>query len=167
MTWLADNGLIYALNVMGISIPSGCRKFRVAVKPLFTLILGFGLPGLFCAILLIDGLNFDRIALAVASAAAIPIALVAAWSLSFLFPDALSPEGVYGHSFWGRRNFVRWQDITAVRSLRILNLRWLRVYSTIESKTTWLGLFQARRVEFRQEVQRLAPPGSPVLTCLR
>jgi hypothetical protein len=125
-----------------------------------------GLPGVFCVVLIIDGVHFDRHALAFATASVPISSLIGAWMLSILFPASLSAEGVYGHSLWGARRFVRWQDIAAARTFRLFNLHWLRIYAT-DGKVTWLALFQSHKPEFSQEIQRLAPPVSPVLNYLR
>jgi hypothetical protein len=129
----------------------------------FIFMSGMGL--VFIRIVITEGLHFDRGEWAFAS----EFALVAwvfsvgyAWMLSLLCPDAFSADGIYGHSFWGRRRFVRWQDISSVQSFWLGNLRWLRVYA-VDGKITWLALFQSRDIEFRQEIKRLAPPTSPVL----
>ena len=134
---------------------------------MFVCVLGMGIFGLFCVVLILDGLHFDRHALAVASASIPVSSLVLSWLLTILFPASFSAEGIYGHSFWGRRRFVHWRDVVAARPLRLLNLRWLRIYTTVDSKVTWLALFQSHKAEFRQEMQRLAPADSPVLNHIR
>ena len=150
---------------MTVSIPSDCRKFRAAVVPLFVFVFVVAIVGVWCAILAKDGSHFDRHAAAVASGFEVVFSLVAAWMLSLCFPDAFSREGIYGHSFWGRRRFVSWQEVAAARTLRLLNLRYLRVYAA-DGKVTWLALFQSEGADFRQEIRRFAPPESPVLKCL-
>lgn len=95
--------------------------------------------------------------------ASIPVLLAYAELVSILSPVRLSSDGIYGHSFWGKKRFVRWQEVRAVKPIRILNLRFLRIYSTGNGKVTWLPLFQARKAEFIQEIQRLAPGDNPVL----
>ncbi len=133
---------------------------------MFLFILVLGLLGFFCVVLILEGLGFDRHALAAGSASVPVSSLVLAWLLSILYPASFSAEGVYGHSFWGRRRFVRWQDVVAVRAFSLLNLRWLRIYATGESQVTWLALFQSHKSEFREEIQRLAPPDSLVFNHL-
>jgi hypothetical protein len=150
---------------MTVSIPSDCRKFRAAVVPLFAFVLAGTIVVLWCLILATDGWHFDRHAAAFASGFEAVFSLGASWMLSLLFPDGFSEKGIYGHSFWGRRRFVGWQDVAAARTLRLFNLRFLRVYAT-DGKVTWLALFQSQGAEFRQEIRRLAPPESLVLKCL-
>jgi len=152
---------------MAISIPSDCRKFRAAITPMFVCVSVMGIFGLFCVVLILDGPHFDRHALAVASASVPVSSLVLSWLLSILYPASFSADGIYGHSFWGRRRFIRWQDVATARRFRLLNLRWLRIYTTGDSKVTWLALFQSHKADFRQEIQRLAPADSPVLNHIR
>jgi len=129
---------------------------------MFIFIFAFGVTGLLCYVLTEDGWHFDRHALVSAIGFQIIFSLVMSWMLSRSFPDAFSLDGIYGHSSWGQRRFVGWRDVTEARTLRLLNLRWLRVYA-VDGKVTWLALFQSRDAEFRQEIRRLAPPDNPVL----
>jgi hypothetical protein len=147
---------------MAISIPSECRKFKAAVTPLFVCILVLSMLGLFGVVLSFDGLHFDRLALAVASMSVLTLAPLMAWLSSVVYPASFSADGIYGHSFWGRRRFVRWQDVAVARTFRLLNLRWLRIYTTDYSKVIWLALFPANKVEFLKEIHRLAPSKSPI-----
>lgn len=144
------------------SIPSDCRKFRVAVAPLFVCAFVLGTFGGFCVVLMLDGWPFERLGLVVASASVPVAALVMAWVVSIFYPASFSAEGIYGHSFWGRQRFVRWQGIAAARPFRLLNLRWLRIYRSDYSEVIWLALFQSHKAEFQQEMRRLAPAGSPI-----
>jgi hypothetical protein len=124
----------------------------------------FGLLGL---ILINHGLDVHPPAVAIASAFLVLYSLAVASMVSLLFPAAFSADGVFAHSSWGMRRFVSWKEITAARPFRVLNLRWLRLYTTRSRKVTWLPLFQAHKTEFQQEIQRFAPPGSPLLSQLR
>lgn len=92
----------------------------------------------------------------------VPMALLASWGLSRFYCDMFSAEGIQGHSFWGSRRFIRWQDIRQVRAFRLLHLRFLRLFSSADQKVTWIGLFPARPKIFSSEIQRLAPADSPV-----
>jgi hypothetical protein len=84
------------------------------------------------------------------------------WLLSRCCPSAYSADGIYGHSFWGFRRFVRWQNVTKTRTFPMLNLPWLRVFDA-DGKVLWLPLFQRNRKDFREEIQKFAPPDNPVL----
>ena len=86
--------------------------------------------------------------------------IILAGAVSLLFPVRLTDEGIHAQSAWGVPTFVRWGDIKAVSSFRFLNLRWLRISSRADAVVTWLALFQSPSVEFKQELQRLAPPDS-------
>jgi hypothetical protein len=112
-----------------------------------------------------DGFDFDGQALAFGCGCGAIYSFVGSWVWSHLSHDAYSAEGVYGHSPWGRRRSVRWQDISSARQFWLLNLRLLRVYAT-DGKITLLGLFPAQAAEFRKEIRRLAPHASPILNHL-
>ena len=147
---------------MAISIPSDCRKFRAAVIPMAIFIYVGGMVILLILIVIHDGFHFDQRALAFTAGVSLVSSIIYSWVLSFVLPTAFSSDGIYGHSFWGRRRFVRWQDISSVRTFRAVNLRWLRVYAT-DGRVTWFPLFQSRGPEFRQEIRRLAPSSNAIL----
>jgi hypothetical protein len=144
-------------------IPSAGKKFRTPVFSLFIFFVVMGWLVGFAMVLMMDGFNFDRRALVMSGASVMPLGLLAAWGTSLYFTAVLSAEGIHGHSFWGSRRFIRWQDMAEARTFTLLNLRWLRVYSDAEGRVTWLALSQARKREFVEELRRLAPPSSPVL----
>ena len=52
------------------------------------------------SIIIFGGFHFDVLELAFVSVVEAIYALVGSWVLSLLYPDAISPDGVYGHSFW-------------------------------------------------------------------
>ena len=148
---------------MAVPIPTEAKKFRAAVVPMFICIFVLSALGFLSLLLLRHGRHIDRHGLVWPIEFEAIWSFVWAWMISLCFPAALATEGVYGHSFWGPRRFVRWQDMAAARTFRLFNLRWLRIYSTADNRVTWLPLFQSRRAEFCGEVQRLAPPDSPLL----
>lgn len=123
------------------------------------MLLGFSL------VAITDRFHFNAFAWLIAAGFA--AAFSVCWScLIFLFYfAAFSLQGIYGHSFWGIRRFVGWQHITKVQIFRMLNLPFLRVYGA-DGKVTWVALFQITKAEFWQEMQKFAPPNSPVLQCL-
>jgi hypothetical protein len=134
--------------------------------PSTAFLLVVALPGLFCIVLILDGLKFDRPALLIAAIFVTICSPAGALFLSFFYTAGFSSDGIYGHSFWGIRRFASWGDIVDARPFRLLNLPWLRVY-TGDKRVTWVALFQSREPEFRQEIRRLAPVGSPILNHLR
>jgi hypothetical protein len=116
--------------------------------------------------LLVNRSTLDWRALAVCFAAGVPVAWLGVWMLSRWFPVALSSEGLYGHSVWGVRRFIRWQDVSAVKRFRVFNLRWLLISSRVDKEVVWLAMFQSRPIEFKDEIRKLAPKDNPLLTQL-
>jgi hypothetical protein len=153
------------LNPMTIAIPSDCRKFRAAIPPMFFCTIVASLPGFLCVVLILSRVSFDRRGI-LSGSASIPVTSFLLTSLlSIYYRAGISAEGIYGHSVWGTRRFIAWQEIAGARTFRLLNLRWLRIYGR-DGKVTWLALFQSRPAEFEREIRRLAPDGSPVLRFL-
>ena len=167
---------------MTTSPPTESKQFRSSVPNLFIFILvvsfAMSLPVAFCTAVAIGSqapletsvpLTPARILFALAFVGPIyPIlSLIGACLLSRFCPTTISADGVTTQSFTGGRRFVRWQDITTAKTLRCLNLKWILAYPAGESKAIQVPLFQPRKTEFIQEIQRLAPPGNPILNHLR
>jgi hypothetical protein len=161
--------------------PTEGKQFRSSVPSLFIFILpvsfAMSLPVAFCTAVAIHSqmpqdtavpITPGRILFAMALIGPIyPIlSLIGACLLSRFCPTTISADGVTTQSFTGGRRFVRWQDITTAKTLRALNLKWILVYPAGESKALQVPLFQPRKAEFLQEIQRFAPPGNPILNHL-
>lgn len=157
---------------MAVSLPTDCKKFRAAVRPMSVFFFVTGMLAAWGLIFILHGLGFspDRHAFAMAVAIGMPLTCISsaiisiggAWIISVCFPDAVSADGLYGHSFWGRRRFVCWQDISKAHKFQLAYLPLLRVYGA-DGKVSWLALFPAKKKEFLEEIRKFAPSDSPVL----
>jgi hypothetical protein len=139
------------------------KEFRMAAPRIFIFLVGVIGPCYVGATLLKYGFRLDWLAFLLGAGAMVPMAIILAGLASMCFPVRLTAEGIHAQSVWGTASFVRWQDITTVHSVTLLNLRWLRIRSKTDRAVTWLALFQSPSAEFRHELERLAPPNSPVL----
>lgn len=136
--------------------------FRQSVTQGFLFGCIVGLPIYFGLVLMEDGLHFDRLGLLVGAVGGSLFGLLLAWIAHRLFPVAVSADGISAHSFWGVPRFIRWEHIEAARPFRMLNLRFVRLYSTADDKVTWVALFPADPEAFRQAVRSAMPPNSPL-----
>jgi hypothetical protein len=162
---------------MTTSPPTEGKRFNSSVPGLFLWFLTMGVPVVLCTSVVIGsrlpyqiGESFipNRILFAIVFMGIIyPIlSLIGACLLSRSCPTTISADCVTTQSFTGGRRFVRWQDITSARTLRCLNLKWILIYAVNESKALQVPLFQPRKTEFIQEIQRFAPPDNPILNHL-
>jgi len=148
---------------MSTSPEQDVKVFRAAVLPVFTSTAALGLPLYFCIVIFTEGLHrVDVPALFIGALAGALAGLVYAWVLTLCFTLKLTPEGVLGHSVWGLRRFIRWQDLATIRPFRFFSLRYLRLYPESGNRPIWIALFLARRADFEQELERLAPPDCPI-----
>ncbi len=159
---------------MTTSPPTEGKQFRSSVISMFIFMLVLGLPVTFCLLLAIySGINVPVtlgliLHILTFIGGALPIfLLIGAWMSSTFCPTTIFADGVTTQSFMGDERFVRWQDIARARTLRFLNLKWILVYPAGENKAMQVPLFQPRKTEFIQEIQRFAPPGNPILNHLR
>ena len=139
------------------------RVFRAAAPRLFIFLAGVSYPAFVGVVLFKYGFHVDWKSFLLGAAMMIPTSIILAGAASLLIPARLTDDGIHGQSVWGTPSYVRWRDIRAARSFTLLNLRWVRIFSQADDHVTWLALFQSPAAEFRNELERLAPPGSPVL----
>jgi hypothetical protein len=145
---------------------SSGKTFRPSAFRLFLFLVSFELP-LFFLVLLIrfDG-RIHLPELLLGAALIIPLAILLAGLTSFLLPAYVSAEGIRAHSAWGLPSFIRWQDIKSARRFNFPFLPWLRLFPADGSTVVWLILFQSSPAQFKLEIEKLAPPGNPILTHL-
>ena len=148
--------------------------FRSAISPIFWFLLvvglSIGLPSDFLLVGLSNGWRatariFPNVAAGIALGALGSIFF--AYLFHFFFSIRISPDGVSAYSAWGIRRFIAWQHIASVRPIRILNLRYLRLYSSTDRKTTWLPLFVTDSPAFRTALKAAVPSDNPVLTYIK
>jgi hypothetical protein len=138
------------------------KVFRVAVIPFVVCTATIGVPlGLCVAVARLGSRNIPS--LLIGAAGGVLAAFLCAWLVALYFTLKVGPHGVYGHSFWGVRQFVGWQEIADIRTFDFFNLGFLRLYGVGRTRPVWMPLFLARRAECVQELRRVAPPGNPVL----
>ena len=151
---------------MNTSSSPSAQVFRPAILPMFTAICVLGLPIYFALAWLLYGLKEWPIIWG-GVAAFLITELLFSWLLKLCFPLKLTAEGVHGHSAWGFRRFIRWRDIANVRTFRLVNLQYLRLYPRDQQRPTWIALFLAEPQRFREQVQALALPGDPLAEFLQ
>ena len=151
---------------MDTSTPATVQIFRPAVLPMFAAICALGLPIYFALAWFLYGTKAWPAILGGGAAFVISMFLFS-WLLKLCFPLKLTAAGVHGHSVWGLPRFMRWRDIANVRTFRLVNLQYLRLYPRDQKRVTWLALFLAEPRRFREQVQALAPPGDPLAEFLQ
>jgi len=146
------------------------RFLKPAFMP-FALIVG--VPGFSFAVCLAifggwsgNSANGPFIFLGISAVAIIIISLLASWVLAKLFPVGLSACGVHGCTFWGCKSIVPWDEIVAVKTFALANLRWVLIYSSKQRETTWFPLFQSQPADLLDAVAQLGPPDNLLLRYL-
>ena len=141
-------------------------RFRPAITPLFLFLFVLVTPGSVIPTGLYYGWEGVRSAVPIALITGLILSLLGAFFFCVAFPQEISTMGVAGHSVWGFKRFIEWGQISQARPIRILNLRWLRLYSSANGKVTYLALFLADWESVREEVRREAPADCPIHTYL-
>jgi hypothetical protein len=145
---------------------SGGEVFRPSATRLFLFYVVLGLPLFVCIEVVREGTGLDWRAMEFGAGSIVPSSIIVAGIISLLFPVRLTTEGVHAHSIWGLHRFIRWQDIQTVRKFNMPVLPWLRLYSADGSAAVWLSMFPSYPAKFKLEIQKLAPPGNPILSHL-
>lgn len=93
--------------------------------------------------------------------------LIPSWLLAMLllavatasyYGTRIGKRGLQGFTFWGMPSRIRWEEITALRSSRLLGLPWLIVRSNKSRSAMWLPLFYANQRGFFAAISEFAPP---------
>jgi hypothetical protein len=145
---------------------SGGKIFRPSAARLFLFLVGLELPLFVCIMLARYGTSLHWRELLLGAALIVPLAIIFAGVASSMLPWRLTPEGIHAHNAWGLPRFIRWRDIQSARKFNFLILPWLRLYPSDGSTVVWLIMFPAAPAQFKLEIQRLAPPGNPILNHL-
>jgi hypothetical protein len=168
-SWFDLKKLLFRLvAVMADLIPPNVKQFRIAIIPM-TIFIFVGSMGIALSGIIFEHgfANVDWYFLMKGCVFfGLPCALLMAVMMCWLYPAGFSADGIYAHSSWGKRRYINWLEIEKVRKFTIFNLRWLRIYSSVSGKVAWLPLFQSRPTEFRNEIQKFAPPDNPLLNHL-
>ena len=146
---------------MFLATTTDARKFRMAILPMWFFILVLGYLFGFVGNLIVFGRSLDLHTQPAIFGVSAVLAGISTVVLRVFFPTSLTVDGVYAHSVWGKPCFAAWRDITRVQPFRILNLQWLRLY-TSRGEVTWLAMFQSHREQFLNELGKLAPANSPM-----
>jgi hypothetical protein len=137
---------------------SGGKLFRPSAIRLFLFYVALGLLFLVCFSFIREREAFRLSDLMLGAGFLLPVAIIVAGIFSFLFPIRLAPDGIHA---------IRWQDIKTVRKFSLPLLPWLRLYDADGSSAVWLAMFQSAPAQFKLELERLAPPASPILSHLK
>jgi hypothetical protein len=153
---------------MTVDAKQDIKVFRAALFPAFVAIAGPALGIVLGFLIRLEGWrHLDAKSLSAAVAGVVFAGIACAWVVSVCFPTKLGPSGVCGHSFWGAPRWIRWRDIHKARPFQYLSLRFLRLYPADGRGPTWIALSQSRKKEFKEEIQKLAPPESPIRAFLK
>jgi hypothetical protein len=73
------------------------------------------------------------------------------------FATKVGANGIRGFDVFGRKRFMRWDDIGAVRAINLGGLKYLRAFSADGHRPIWLPLFLENRRAFEEGVIAAAP----------
>lgn len=80
---------------------------------------------------------------------------------------SVSPTTLRARSFWGRYYKVSWSEITDVRPITLVHLKYLRVYCAKLPRPLWVPLFLADQEGFNQLIHQYAGPENLLVRALR
>ena len=136
------------------------HKFRMKISPLVIWITLFSTLLLSCVIFTAEeaSINWHAYLWSLAAAAFVS----AVWSLSMVayYKVILTGEDIKGFNFWGMSRTLRWNDITAVKSVNFIGLRYLKVFSNRTSLPLWIPLFLKNMREFTKFAASVPPDGN-------
>lgn len=147
------------------------KAFKPSFLPLFLILFGLGtatgavltagLTGLGYALPGVVSYTFLRL-----------LCIIYLWSAACAFLVArvltvrVTPEGIYGRTFWSRARFVAWEDIITVRVIGFPPTRFLRLFSGDGGAPLWMPLFIKQRDQWHASILECAGEGHPLRTFL-
>lgn len=128
-----------------------------AVTAIYSLVLGLGIA-------LLRGVARPDCLPCLIATLVTGAAVLAAWTAIWTrrMKVYVSPAGLRCYTAWCLYRFVGWPDMTRVRPVSFLGLRYLRVWSTSQRSPVWVPLFLSDLPEFRKAVQGYAGSGNVV-----
>lgn len=134
------------------------KLFRVSFFPVFLCVLLGSAPVILIAFLSQNTWTLEIPKFLIAyGIVGVPISLITAWIFYQYYPVGVSAKGIQGSSFWGFQRVARWDNMKAIKTFRILNLRWARVHAKDKSGVTWIALFLKKPKAFRAELKSVMP----------
>jgi len=140
------------------------KRYRSKLMPVFVLIsLGTGLLG-FLLSLILTGFDPRPIQFRVAFTIVFSIAWGLIWSIIAVryFTLTISGSGIKGYNFWGKYRFVEWKNIKECRTMNLLGLKYLRVFTLDNRSPLWVLLFLNHMHDFEEDIIMLADQGNPM-----
>ena len=105
-----------------------------------------------------DGFDINIEAFFVGSA----FVLIFTFVLIRYFKITITNTGIKGYGFWGKYHSIEWEDIVDVKPLRIIGLKYIRVFNTRTKRPLWLPLFLSDMNRFKEEIQAIVPHNNPM-----
>lgn len=119
---------------------------------------------LFLVVLYIKkGAAIDPIGVVVALTALIIVMVPMTRKLIKKMYISVNQHGMQGHDTFGKQRNVEWGEITKVRLLNLLFVKYLLVYTGPRSKITWVPLTVTEPVKFSSQVISFINRGNPLL----
>jgi hypothetical protein len=143
------------------------ESFRFAFLPTCLLVVGLGVFVSLVWVLIFYFMNVRTnglwIGLGVVAVAAPVLTLLAV----LFFPVSVGTWGLRGFDAWGRYHNVQWSEMTAVRPLNLLGLKYLRVIPDKGRRAIWVPLFLADMGRFRGLIAQHAGAANPLAAALK
>jgi hypothetical protein len=83
--------------------------------------------------------------------------------LSRLYFVEVSRDGISGSTFWGRRGFLRWDQIRSTRLYYMFPLGLMHVRTFDHSPALWLPTHVRGQSDLAKDLRNFAPTGNPLV----
>ena len=141
------------------------KKYRSKFLPLFLAIaLCTGLLGLLLSMIL-TGFDIRAFQWKVVFA----VIFLIAWSLTWTtiivlyYTITISESGIKGYNFWGGYRFVEWGTTKECRTMNLLGLKYLRIFTLDNRLPLWVPMFLNHLQDFKRNIINLTDQGN----CMR
>ena len=80
--------------------------------------------------------------------------------MALYYKTTLNTKEIKGFNFWGKSRIVKWENVSRVKPVNFLGLKYLRVFSTNTGLAIWVPLFIKNTEKFREVASNLPPMGN-------
>jgi hypothetical protein len=148
-------------------VPAQEQTYRASLIAVFFGLLIFGTLVAVVVVEVARGLGYDLPGITSATFLWM-LCLLYVWVLvctpvtAFAYSVSVSPRGIRGRTFWGRKRFIAWEDMNHVRRLGVPPFRFLRFRTNAGGPPMWFPLFVSGKKKLQRQIAAAVPEGHPI-----
>ncbi len=79
------------------------------------------------------------------------ITIILTFAITRYYKIIVSDEYLRGYTFWGKYYSIPWETITNVKPIRIIGMKYIKVFNTLSKRPLWVPVFLNNMLSFKHE----------------